>query len=80
MCGLYGMVRTECILLQEKNKCGILLGIHQRSECVSWNMGDPPPLDVREGSEGSKWLYPNTDKILEDAQEENEKTAEAESV
>ena len=43
-------------------------------------MGEPPPLDVREQSQGSKRLYPNSDKVLDDAPVENEMTAEKNSV
>lgn len=81
MSGLCGMVRTECILLHiEGKKCDILLSRHRRSKYVSWNMGEPPPLDVREQSQGNKRLYPNSDKVLHDAPVENEITAEKNSV
>ena len=49
MDGLCGMLRTERILLHvlEGKKCDILRSRYLRSEYVSWNMGEPPPLDMR---------------------------------
>lgn len=64
----------------KSKKCGILLSQTPKAKCVYWNMGELPPMYIKEQSWGNKCFYSNSDKVSESAPLDNEITAEAETV